>query len=257
MTILLLKITLSPLMIALASLAARRFGPAVGGWLIGLPVTAGPVVLVLTLDHNAAFATHVATGFVAGVSAEVAFVFGYVALAVRGARWPASLLSGATCFAIVGTVLEGAGLSLPILLAVALPSLLVAIRFIPPGDAAARPASGRRTLLLRMMAATTMVLAVTSFASTLGPGESGVLTTFPLLTTTLAVGIHRSDPRAAVAVFRGLLIGLFALTGFATTLALVVTRTPLPVAFSLAVVLMLSIQLGSLPTLKRTAGLQT
>jgi hypothetical protein len=256
-TILLLKLTLSPLMIALASLAARRFGPAAGGWLIGLPVTAGPVVLVLALDHGAAFATHVATGFVAGVSAEVAFDFGYVALASRGAGWLTALLAGSTCFAVAGTLLEGAGLPLSMLLAVALTALLVAIRFVPAGDAAARPVSGRRALALRMVAATTMVLAVTSLASTLGPGESGVLTTFPLLTSILAVSIHRSDPRAAIAVFRGLLFGIFALTGFAATLALVVSREPLGVAFSLAVILTLSIQLGSLPTLKRTAGLRT
>ena len=143
-----------------------------------------------------------------------------------------------------------------LLLAVALGSLVAAIRFVPAGDAAARPVSGQRTLLLRVAAATTMVLAVTSFASMLGPGECGVVATFPLLTSILAVGIHRSDGRAAIAVFRGLLVGLFALTGFAATLALVVNHEPLSVAFLLAIALMLSIQLGSLPTLRRSSRLR-
>jgi hypothetical protein len=252
--IVLLKLALAPLMIAFASLMARRFGPAVGGWLIGLPVTAGPVALVLTLEHNAAFAARIATGFVAGVSAEAAFVFGYVALARRRARWISSLLAGSACFALVGILLETAGLPLPLLLACALVSLVLGIRLLPAGAAAARPASTRRTLALRMAAAASMVLAVTSFASMLGPGLTGVVTTFPLPTTILGVSLHHEDAEAAVAVFRGLLVGLFALTGFATALAVAVSRLPIAGAFAVAGALMLSIQLGSLPTLRRAMG---
>jgi len=94
MTVLLLKLTLSPTIIAVASLLTRRFGPTVGGWLIGLPVTAGPVALFLALDHGANFAARVSTGFVAGVSGQAAFVLGYVALARRGAPWMTALLAG-------------------------------------------------------------------------------------------------------------------------------------------------------------------
>ena len=60
-----------------------------------------------------------------------------------------------------------------------------------------------------------MVLLITAVASHLGAGPSGVATTFPLLSTILALSVHRADPLAAVAVYRGLLLGLFALTGFA------------------------------------------
>jgi hypothetical protein len=38
--------------IALATFTARRFGPAVCGWLIGLPLTCGPVALFLALEHG-------------------------------------------------------------------------------------------------------------------------------------------------------------------------------------------------------------
>lgn len=256
MTILLLKLTLSPIMIAAASLTARRFGPAAGGWLIGLPVTAGPVALVLTLEHSTTFTARIATGFVAGVAAQAAFVFGYAAITVRGGRWTTAIIAGTSCFAVTGISLEVSGMTLAGLLAVALLCLVVGLHVVPADTGLARAVPGRRALLLRMAAATTMVLAVTSLASTLGPGLSGVVTTFPLLSTILAVSVHRTDPRAAVAVYRGLLVGLFALAGFATTLALVVSRLPLAAAFALAVALTLSIQLGSLPTLRRTSSLR-
>ena len=61
-------------------------------------------------------------------------------------------------------------------------------------------------------------------------------------------------PGAAIAVYRGLLAGLFALMGFACTLVLVLSRLPLADAFALALVLTLSIQLGSLPLARRAAA---
>jgi hypothetical protein len=74
-----------------------------------------------------------------------------------------------------------------------------------------------------------------------------------LISTLLAVSVHRAaGAGAAVAVYRGLLAGLVALTGFACTLVLVPSRMPIAGAFALALVLTLSIQLGSLPLARRT-----
>ncbi len=144
MTVLLLKLTLSPTIIAVASLLTRRFGPTVGGWLIGLPVTAGPVALFLALDHGASFAARVSTGFVAVVSGQAAFVLGYVALARRGAPWLTALLAGTACFAITGVALVEAGLSLPVLLACALAILIVGLRLLPPAAIVEQPPAARR-----------------------------------------------------------------------------------------------------------------
>ena len=110
--LLLLKLTITPTVIALATLAARRFGPAVGGWLIGLPFTCGPVALFLALEHGPSFTSRVATGFVAGVTAQAAFVLGYVAVACRGGRWPTALAAGTASFAVTGAVLDSLAPSL-------------------------------------------------------------------------------------------------------------------------------------------------
>ena len=61
-TVLLFKLLLTPTLLGLVSLIGRRWGPAVSGWIIGLPLTSGPVSLFLALDHGTAFASHAAEG---------------------------------------------------------------------------------------------------------------------------------------------------------------------------------------------------
>ena len=51
-TLLAAKILLSPLCVVAVSLAGRRWGVAVAGVLGGLPVVAGPILLVETLVHG-------------------------------------------------------------------------------------------------------------------------------------------------------------------------------------------------------------
>ena len=217
-----LKLTLTPGVIVGATLAARRFGPSVGGWLIGLPVTAGPVLLFLALAHGARFAEHVAVGLVAGVAAQAAFVLGYAAACRRGAGWRLSLLTGTAAFAATGLALVVPHLRLGLVAACSLAVL----------------AAG-------------LLLLITTFATVLGAGLSGVVTVYPLLSTLLAVFAHRSDgPRTALAVYRGLLVGLFALMAFATTLAVVLTHVPLAGAYVLAIALTLAIQLASLRAIR-------
>lgn len=47
-----LKLVLTPLLIGMASVAGRRWGPMVSGRLIGLPLTSAPVVLFLALEQG-------------------------------------------------------------------------------------------------------------------------------------------------------------------------------------------------------------
>jgi hypothetical protein len=226
----------------------------VGGWLIGLPFTCGPVALFLALEHGPQFTARVATGFVAGVSAQAAFVFGYVAVAARGGRWLPALAAGTVSFAAVGTVLDKVSPDLAVLFACALGVLVFGLRVVPHGSKlAGRPS--RYELPVRMVLATGLVITITACAAMLGPDVSGTITTYPLISTLLAISVHRlAGPAAAVAVYRGLLAGLFALMGFATTLVLVLQRMSLAEAFALALALTLSIQLGSLRALRRPAG---
>ena len=49
MLLLLLKLTLAPGLVAAVTLAGRRWGPRVAGWLGGLPVIVGPILLALAI----------------------------------------------------------------------------------------------------------------------------------------------------------------------------------------------------------------
>lgn len=73
MNILALKLILAPLIIGSASLAGRRWGPAVSGWIVGMPLTSGPVVFFVALSHGALFAESSALGVLSGGISLVLF----------------------------------------------------------------------------------------------------------------------------------------------------------------------------------------
>src|SRR5512132_4421333 len=132
---LVLKLVLTPLLIAAASLAGRRWGPAVGGWFVGLPLTSGPIALFLALDHGAGFAAAAAVGSLAGALAEAAFCLAYAAAAPTG--WPGALAAATVAFALVAALLQAAALPLALAAVAALAALVVALTLMPRRRAAA------------------------------------------------------------------------------------------------------------------------
>jgi hypothetical protein len=44
-----LKVAVTPALITAATLAGRRWGEAVGGWFVALPLTSGPVLFMVAL----------------------------------------------------------------------------------------------------------------------------------------------------------------------------------------------------------------
>jgi hypothetical protein len=88
-----LKPLLVPALIGAVSLAGRRWGPMVSGWLVGLPLTSGPVALFLAVEQGNAFAASAAQGMLTGIISLSAFCFTYSRLAIRF-RWLPSILAG-------------------------------------------------------------------------------------------------------------------------------------------------------------------
>jgi hypothetical protein len=63
------KLVLTPLLVAMASLAGRRWGPLLSGWLVALPLTSGPIVLRGLVTGMLGFgAFFLALGWLLGVS---------------------------------------------------------------------------------------------------------------------------------------------------------------------------------------------
>src|SRR5260221_7223829 len=129
-----LKLTLTPILILAASLAGRRWGQAVGGWLVALPLTTGPVTFFLALERGTPFAARAADGALGGVAAEACFCLAYGVVA--GPSPPAALLAGSVSFAIAGTLLVAAGLGLWTSTALAAASLAFALWLMPRRAAA-------------------------------------------------------------------------------------------------------------------------
>jgi len=81
------KAIATPLLIGGASLAGRRWGHHIGGWLVAFPLTSGPVAFFLATDQGTDFAAQAAVGMLAGTISQVAFALAYTSSrAVAGSR---------------------------------------------------------------------------------------------------------------------------------------------------------------------------
>src|SRR5205814_8713964 len=92
-TLLLLKLTLAPALVGAARLAGRRFGARVGGWLIGFPVVAGPVIWFYAHQEGGAFASRAAAGTLLGLLPLSLFLLVY-AFGARRLSWGPNMLLG-------------------------------------------------------------------------------------------------------------------------------------------------------------------
>lgn len=249
METLLLKLMLTPLLIGLVSLAGRRWGPAVSGWLVGLPLTSGPVALFLALDQGTAFAARAAVGILAGAIAQVAFCLAYSRLAFR-LSWQLTVpLSCGMYFAVVAALVAVTPPLMPLYMAViALLAATVALmpRRKPAATVVSRPAPWW-DVPGRMLVATGFVVALTELAPVLGPHLSGLLAPFPIYATVLGAFTHQNEGAAAAArLLRGVVLGLFSFATFFAVVAALVARVGIAAAFVSAAVAAVALQRLSL-----------
>src|SRR5512146_2680802 len=256
MNMLLLKVLITPLLIGTASLAGRRWGHSVSGWLIALPLTTGPITLFLALGHGPAFAASSAAGTLAGGFSQAAFVAAYSQLAWRW-KWPATLGAAVAAFAVLTALLQNLTVPpLPLWVVVFLVFTLVlkALPRQPEAEEANDALPSRWDIPLRMAIATAFVVLITELAPALGPRLTGLLAPFPLFTATLAAfAQHQHGPAAAIRVLRGLLMGLFSYATFFFVLAVLLVPAGIALAFAAAILVMLSMQGVALWLLQRTA----
>ncbi len=248
-----LKLVLTPALIGISTMVGRRWGQAVGGWLVGLPFTSGPVVLFLALEQGTAFAADAAQGALRGLVAETMFAVCY-AWAAQDCAWPLAFLAGSLGFAATGFAMQWLAPATVLLVAIVVGALALALRLLPRFTGIASAVRPRAwDLPARMAAATLLVLALTSAAAWLGPQLSGLISTFPLLAGVLTVfGHHSLGKGAAVNVLRGLLLGLFSFAAFFVALGLTIGRFGIAAGFAAALAAALAVQTVSLLAARRT-----
>ena len=253
MALLLLKLLLTPLLIGGASLAARRWGPSVGGWIVALPLTSGPVALYLALDRGTVFAAGTAEGSIGGILGDATFALAYAWLATRHG-WRISALGGFAAFAATAVAVQPL-VSGPAILpfAVVAVGMAICLRLAPPSTATATAVPlPAWDIPVRMVAGTAIVLAVTAAASQLGPQVSGILAAFPVYVTILAVFAHRLEgPTQAMGVVRGLQIGLFGTLVFLLVVAGTIDRFGIAVGFGAGLVATVAVQMVALRVVRR------
>ena len=200
---LLLKLLLVPGLVAAVTVAVRRWGPAVGGWLAGLPVVAGPVLVFYALEQGTLFAARAANGTLTGLIATAAFVVAYARASARWS-WPACVVLGWTTFAAAVLALHAVQLGSLSSFACVVAATVVGRRALPRLPRVPTPTPVRHSrsdLPVRLVATATLVVSLTGLADQLGPNLSGLLNAFPVLTTIIAVFTHAQRGRAAMVDF--------------------------------------------------------
>ncbi|MBI3173289.1 MAG: hypothetical protein HYZ25_06195 [Chloroflexi bacterium] len=253
MDIFALKLILAPLIIGSASLAGRKWGPAVSGWIVGMPLTSGPVIFFVALSHDAAFAANAVLGVISGGLSLVAYALTYAWVSTRF-RWQIALASSLTVFAISTTLLQNFTFPLWPIFSVVVFVILLGLSLMPREDIELSDAQpGPWDIPMRILIGTSFILLLTGIAPMIGSRLTGLLTTIPLYVTILTVFSHRHQGAAAAAhVLRGLLYGLFAFAGFFLVLSLLIEKASLGVAFGSAILTALLVQGCTLLILRKS-----
>jgi hypothetical protein len=239
-----IKVLLAPAFVVGASLVARRFGPRVGGLIAGLPVVAGPILLVYALSHGRAFAAGAAAGTLLGLVSLIAFVVVYARLAGR-VSWGTSMLAGWLAFAAATAAFSAVSIPAGAALLLAGCALFVGLLLLPRAGALERshPAPPVWDLPVRAACAAALVLTLTAVAGWLGPQLSGLLAPFPIIATVLATFTHaQRGTDELLRLLRGLISGFGAFALFCFTLAVALHRLDTALAFALASALALLTQ---------------
>jgi len=242
-TLLALKLCLVPFFLGVISLAGRRWGPGIAGWLAGLPVIVGPILFLLALERGAAYARDAAVYTLGAVFPVIVFGIAY-SWTSRRKRWPASLLAGYAAWLLAAFALLSLPLTLEFAATLALVTLLVAPWLFPKPHVIPRairlPAY---ELGMRMLMGALLTLLVTSLSSIAPPGLSGLLALIPVLSAILAAFTQRTGGAdAVITLLAALARGLWSLAVFCLVLPIMLAKSTIPVAFISAVVAALLIQ---------------
>jgi uncharacterized membrane protein (GlpM family) len=238
------KILLAPTFVIGASLAARRYGARIGGLVGGLPVVAGPILLVFALGHGRAFAADAATGTLLGIVSLLAFILVYAHLASR-VPWGASLIFGWGAFFATTGALSTITLGVDPALVVVLAAVAAALLALPRvrGERPSGVSLPAWDLPLRALSALALVLVLTAVAGQLGAKLSGLLAPFPVIASVLAVFTHaQHGEQDALRIMRGFVVGLVAYALFCFALAVSLESLGIAASFALAAIVALATQ---------------
>jgi hypothetical protein len=249
------KLVLTPLLIASASLAGRRWGAATTGWLVALPLTSGPIFAFIALELGSTAAATAAGGSLVGALGQVAFIVAYVLVAGR-AGWVASAFAAGLAF--IATVALVPSVEPLVLSVVTIPAIALTVPWLIRGRSDhALPVMppGRWDIPARAVVATVLVVAISASAPVVGGRAAGIMATFPVYVTVLTTFAHRvAGRREAREILLGLAVGLPGFASFFLVAGGLIETGGLWVALGAALVTAVGLNTVLLAGLRRFAG---
>jgi len=230
-----LKLIVTPLLIAIATFVTRRWGPGVGGWLAGFPLTSAPVSVFLAFEQGPAFAAGAAVGTLLGLAAMgfSCLVYGRTA---RHTGWIGSTAATLVAFVAGLALVSRISFSLVGAFALVCATLVVAGLGLPttsPGTPGVKPPAW--DVPLRMIVATSVVLILTTAATQLGPTLSGLFSPIPVFLLVLSIFAQRAEGAdASIRVMMGGIVGSFAFALFFLIVGFGLTRLGIGATYALA-----------------------
>ncbi len=211
----LLKLALVPTAVWLASLAARRWGHAVSGYLGGFPMIGGPITLYLAIDHGVEFAAASATVTLAAIAGQGAHLVAF-ARAGGALGWVAGLVAGLASYAAISFGVSRIASDPLTALALAVAGLLAAWVALPRvRGPATLPAVPPVELWLRLAAAFALAAFILWGSGAFGPVVSGILLSMPITGAIMPPFTLALYGGAAVArLLRGFVVGLCGFAAF-------------------------------------------
>jgi len=254
--ILVIKLLLVPSLLAMVTLAARRWGAGVAGWLASFPIVAGPVLLVVTLEQGAAFGSRAAAAAVAGIAPTMLFVTLYAWLSARF-RWWQTVLLGYLGWALAVAALTRAPAGLGASAVIGATGLALAMALVRPPPGPAPPQRPNRLELpARMLVGVLLTFVTSALAAAYGARLAGYAAIFPLVASIVASfsqALHGRD--SAVRFLAGMCRGMWSVAAFALVLALLLPRAGVAPAFLSALAATAVLHAALLPrTRNRTPG---
>lgn len=246
MTAFYLKLFITPTLMLLISLAAKRWGTHIGGLLSGLPITSALVMLFLSLEQGAGFALQAVPGALAGLAAIQATYLVYF-LVTRKVGAFIGCLTALLAYALTAWAISGVGVLVVSIIATL---LLVAANIVLTGKEAQTSTARyvplpRWVIPMRMLTATLLLLAITASAEWLGPVISGLLAPIPVIAWPLAVFAHVQSGRYELgSIVRGNAIGAVGVVGFYLALQHSMLQWGVGLSLSVAVVLAVLVTVG-------------
>ncbi|HEY1825552.1 MAG TPA: hypothetical protein VGG21_06285 [Acidimicrobiales bacterium] len=200
MVFFLFRVLLAPFAVVVGTWAQRRFGDAVGGLVIGLPLASVPLLWLVALQHGATFTTSMIRALLVGGVAEGAVMWLYahltskvtpsraLAMTLLAFAFGAALVSVFNLSALVAGLLTALGFAL-------------SMRWWPVSASTSPASPGRPRLWPRALLAALLTMALATLAGRLGPVLSGLIDAVPATSLMMAFFTHQEHGADATSHF--------------------------------------------------------